>query len=76
MILHYGDLTDTGSLVSIISQVQPSEIYNLASQSDVRLSFDMAVYTAEVNALGPVRLLDAIRSCGLTDHVRFFHVPE
>ena len=72
MVLHYGDLTDSSNLVHIISQVQPTEIYNLGAQSHVKVSFDMAEYTAEVDGVGTLRLLDAIRSCGLTDKVKFY----
>ncbi|KAK9711633.1 hypothetical protein K7432_007693 [Basidiobolus ranarum] len=72
MILHYGDLTDSTCLVHIMSQVQPSEIYNLGAQSHVKVSFDMAEYTGDVDGLGTLRLLDAIRTCGLTQHVRFY----
>jgi GDPmannose 4,6-dehydratase len=72
MYLHYGDLTDSSCLVSIINKVKPSEVYNLAAQSHVKVSFDMAEYTGEVDALGTLRLLDAIRSCGLGDKVRFY----
>jgi GDPmannose 4,6-dehydratase len=74
MILHYGDLTDSTCLVHIISQVRPTEIYNLAAQSHVKVSFDMAEYTGQVDALGTLRLLDAIRTCGLTKHVKFYQV--
>ena len=72
MYLHYGDLTDSSNLVSIISRVQPSEVYNLGAQSHVKVSFDMAEYTGEVDALGTLRLLDAIRTCGLAEHARFY----
>ncbi|SCZ98372.1 BZ3500_MvSof-1268-A1-R1_Chr3-2g06326 [Microbotryum saponariae] len=72
MVLHYGDLTDTTNLVYIMSSVQPTEIYNLAAQSHVKVSFDMAEYTGDVDGLGTLRLLDAIRTCGLTKHVRFY----
>jgi len=72
MILHYGDLTDSTNLMHIISQVNPTEIYNLGAQSHVKVSFDMAEYTSNVDGLGTLRLLDAIRSCGLTDKVRFY----
>ncbi|KDE07115.1 GDP-mannose 4,6 dehydratase [Microbotryum lychnidis-dioicae p1A1 Lamole] len=72
MVLHYGDLTDTTNLVYIVSSVQPTEIYNLAAQSHVKVSFDMAEYTGDVDGLGTLRLLDAIRTCGLTKHVRFY----
>ncbi|POW20779.1 hypothetical protein PSHT_03147 [Puccinia striiformis] len=62
MVLHYGDLTDTTNLVYIISQTQPTEVYNLAAQSHVKVSFDMAEYTGDVDGLGTLRLLDAIRT--------------
>jgi len=63
--LHYGDLNDASSLQSIISEVRPDEIYNLGAQSHVRVSFDIPEYTAEVTALGTIRLLEAIRKSGL-----------
>jgi len=72
MLLHYGDLTDSTNLMHIISQVNPTEIYNLGAQSHVKVSFDMAEYTADVDGVGTLRLLDAIRSCGLTNKVRFY----
>lgn len=72
MILHYGDLTDSTCLVHIISQVRPTEIYNLAAQSHVKVSFDMAEYTGQVDALGTLRLLDAIRTCGFTKYIKFY----
>jgi GDPmannose 4,6-dehydratase len=74
MILHYGDLTDTTNLVYIISQVMPSEIYNLGAQSHVKVSFEMAEYTGDVDGLGTLRILDAIRTAGLEKHVRFYQV--
>lgn len=70
--LHYGDLTDSSCLVKIISEVQPSEIYNLGAQSHVKVSFDLAEYTANVDAVGTLRLLDAIRTCGLDKKVKFY----
>ncbi|XP_076677093.1 GDP-mannose 4,6 dehydratase [Andrena cerasifolii] len=73
MKLHYGDMTDSSSLVKVISTVQPTEIYNLAAQSHVMVSFEVSEYTAEVDAVGTVRLLDAIRTCGLEKSVRFYH---
>ncbi|XP_041375929.1 GDP-mannose 4,6 dehydratase-like isoform X2 [Gigantopelta aegis] len=72
MHLHYGDLTDSTCLVKIVSQVRPHEIYNLAAQSHVKVSFELAEYTANVDAVGTLRLLDAIRTCGLTDQVKFY----
>ncbi|KAF9963910.1 hypothetical protein BGZ70_007110 [Mortierella alpina] len=72
MRLHHGDLTDSTCLVHIISKVLPSEIYNLGAQSHVKVSFDMSEYTADVDAVGTLRLLDAIRTCGLAHLVRFY----
>ncbi|XKL64448.1 hypothetical protein PGB90_004534 [Kerria lacca] len=72
MKLHYGDLTDSSSLVKIICEVKPTEIYNLAAQSHVKVSFELSEYTAEVDAVGPLRLLDAIRTSGLTSTIRFY----
>lgn len=72
MILHYGDLTDSTCLVKIINQVQPDEIYNLGAQSHVKVSFEMAEYTSNVDGLGTLRLLDAIRTCRLEKKVRFY----
>ncbi len=62
--LIYGDLTDGGNLSTIINDVQPDEVYNLGAQSHVRVSFDMPIYTVNTDALGTLRLLEAIRSCG------------
>ncbi|KAF9379054.1 hypothetical protein CPC16_010944, partial [Podila verticillata] len=72
MRLHHGDLTDSTCLVHIISKVLPTEIYNLGAQSHVKVSFDMSEYTADVDAVGTLRLLDAIRTCGLAHLVRFY----
>ena len=71
-ILHYGDLTDTSNLVRIIQQVQPDEIYNLAAQSHVQVSFESPEYTADADALGTLRILEAIRILGLEDKTRFY----
>jgi GDPmannose 4,6-dehydratase len=65
MILHHGDLTDSSSLNRILERVQPAEIYNLAAQSHVQVSFEVPEYTAEVDAIGTLRLLDAIRETGV-----------
>ena len=70
--LHYGDLSDSTNLVYIIAQVQPTEVYNLGAQSHVKVSFEMAEYTGDVDGLGTLRLLDAIRTCGLEKVVRFY----
>ncbi|KAK2193791.1 hypothetical protein NP493_5g05005 [Ridgeia piscesae] len=72
MHLHYGDMTDSSCLVKIISEVRPTEIYNLAAQSHVKVSFDLSEYTANVDALGTLRILDAIRTCQLQDKVKFY----
>ncbi len=71
-ILHYGDLTDANNLLRIIQEVQPQEIYNLAAQSHVAVSFESAEYTANVDGLGTLRLLEAIRVLRLTESVRFY----
>ncbi len=63
--LHYGDMTDSSSLIRIIQTVQPDEIYNLAAQSHVKVSFDVPEYTAEADAVGTLRLLEAVRILGL-----------
>lgn len=63
--LHYGDMTDSSSLIRIIGEVQPDEIYNLAAQSHVKVSFDVPEYTADTDATGVLRLLEAVRICGL-----------
>src|SRR5215467_11796151 len=65
LVLHYGDLGDASSLARLIGQIQPEEIYNLAAQSHVRVSFDSPEYTSDVTALGAVRLLEAIRESGI-----------
>ena len=71
-ILHHGDMTDSSSLVHITEQVQPDEIYNLAAQSHVLVSFEEPEYTANADALGTLRLLEAIRILGLKDKTRFY----
>ena len=70
--LHYGDLTDFSSMIRIIAQVRPTEIYNLAAQSHVAVSFETPEYTANADGIGTLRLLEAIRTAGLTDHARFY----
>jgi GDPmannose 4,6-dehydratase len=72
MRLHYGDLTDSTNLVKLIYEIQPSEVYNLGAQSHVKISFDLAEYTAEVDAVGTLRLLDAIRTCNLDKKIKFY----
>jgi len=71
-ILHHGDMTDSSSLVHITEQVQPDEIYNLAAQSHVAVSFEEPEYTANSDALGTLRLLEAVRILGLKDKARFY----
>lgn len=70
--LHYGDLTDSTSLIRIIQEVQPNEIYNLAAQSHVKVSFETPEYTANADALGTLRILEAIRILNLKDKVKFY----
>lgn len=72
MKLHYGDLTDSTNLVKLIYEIQPTEVYNLGAMSHVKISFDLAEYTAEVDAVGTLRLLDAIRTCKLDDRIKFY----
>jgi len=70
--LHYGDLSDTSNLTGLIQQIQPDEIYNLGAQSHVAVSFEMPEYTADVDGLGSLRLLEAIRLLGLEKKTRFY----
>jgi GDPmannose 4,6-dehydratase len=70
--LHYGDITDSSNLIRLINEIQPDEIYNLAAQSHVRVSFDMPEYTAEVDGVGTLRLLEAVRILGLTEKTRIY----
>ncbi|TCP29378.1 GDP-mannose 4,6-dehydratase [Sphingomonas sp. BK235] len=71
-ILHYGDLADSSNLVRVLEQVQPDEVYNLGAQSHVAVSFEAPEYTADVDALGTLRLLEGIRLLGLTEKTRFY----
>ena len=70
--MHYGDLTDATNLIRIVQETQPDEIYNLAAQSHVQVSFETPEYTANADGLGTLRLLEAIRILGLSDKVRFY----
>lgn len=70
--LHWGDMTDSSSLIRIISEIKPDEIYNLAAQSHVKVSFDVPEFTADVDAMGTLRLLEAVRIAGLTDKCRIY----
>ncbi len=72
MYLHYGDLTDSTNLIRIVQETQPDEIYNLAAQSHVQVSFETPEYTANADALGPLRVLEAVRICGLTQKTRIY----
>jgi len=72
LFLHYGDLCDATNLISIIANVRPDEIYNLGAMSHVKVSFDMPEYTVDCDGVGVLRMLDAIRACGMERHVRFY----
>lgn len=71
-VLHYGDLTDSTNIIRIIQEVQPDEIYNLAAQSHVKVSFDMPEYTANADGIGTLRILDAVRLLGLIEKTRIY----
>jgi len=71
-VLHYGDMTDSTNLIRIVQETQPDEIYNLAAQSHVQVSFETAEYTANADAIGTLRLLEAIRLLGLVEKTRFY----
>ena len=75
-ILHYGDLTDSSNLTRIIQEVQPDEIYNLAAQSHVAVSFESPEYTANVDAIGALRILEAIRLLSLTEKTKFYQASS
>ena len=70
--LHYGDLSDTSSLIKVIATVRPDEVYNLAAQSHVQVSFDSPEFTADIDATGVLRVLEAVRICGLADTCRIY----
>jgi len=74
--LHYGDLTDSANIISLVQQIQPDEIYNLGAQSHVRVSFDVPEYTADVDALGALRVLEAVRLLGLTQKTRIYQASS
>jgi GDPmannose 4,6-dehydratase len=71
-VLHYGDLSDMASLMTVVQKVRPDEIYNLGAQSHVQVSFENPEYTADIDGLGALRLLEAIRIAGLAGHTRFY----
>lgn len=72
LILHYGDMTDSANLIKLVSDIKPDEVYNLAAQSHVKVSFDIPEYTANCDAVGTLRLLEAIRIAGLEKTCRFY----
>ena len=72
-ILHHGDLTDSSSLIKVIQEVQPDEIYNLAAQSHVAVSFEQPEYTPNSDALGALRIPEAIRILGLEGKTKYYH---
>ncbi len=72
LFLHYGDMTDASMLVRLVGDIKPDEVYNLAAQSHVRVSFDCPEFTCDVDALGTIRLLEAIRQAGLGKAIRFY----
>tara|TARA_Y100001980_G_C14548576_1_gene329888 strand:+ start:782 stop:1906 length:1125 start_codon:yes stop_codon:yes gene_type:complete len=74
--IHYGDLTDSHNLTNLISEIEPDEIYNLGAQSHVSVSFDIPEYTADVNATGSLRILEAIRTLGMTNKVKFYQASS
>jgi len=76
LFLHFGDLTDSSSLARLLHKIQPDEIYNLGAQSHVRVSFDIPEYTGDVDGLGTLRLLEAIRESGLGKTVRFYQASS
>ncbi|MGB8468081.1 MAG: GDP-mannose 4,6-dehydratase [Candidatus Babeliales bacterium] len=74
--LHFGDLTDSSNTVRLVQEIRPDEIYNLGAQSHVKVSFDLPEYTAEVDAIGTLRLLEAIRACGLEKKTKFYQASS
>jgi GDPmannose 4,6-dehydratase len=76
LILHYGDMTDSTNLIHVIQKIQPDEIYNLAAQSHVQVSFETPEYTANADALGALRLLEAIRILGMEDKTKFYQASS
>ncbi len=71
-VVHYADLTDAGNVIRLVGDIRPDEIYNLGAQSHVKVAFDMPEYTANVDALGTLRMLEAVRICGMEKSVRFY----
>lgn len=71
-VLHYGDITDASNMMSLIQKIQPDEVYNLAAQSHVQVSFELPAYTAQVDGVGTLNIIEAIRSLGLTQKTKFY----
>jgi GDPmannose 4,6-dehydratase len=76
LILHYGDMADASGLEKLLHQAQPDEVYNLAAQSHVRVSFDVPIYTNDIVAMGALRLLEAIKNVGATKQVRYYQASS
>jgi len=76
LFLHYGDLSDAGRLAKLIYEIQPDEVYHLGAQSHVRVSFDIPEYTADITALGTIRLLEAIRETGIDQKIKFYQASS
>lgn len=76
IVLHYGDLADQGNVIQIINGVKPDEIYNLAAQSHVKVSFELPIYTADTTGLGTLRILEAIRLLGLEKHTKYYQASS
>jgi GDPmannose 4,6-dehydratase len=74
--LHYSDLSDAGSLTRLINDIKPDEVYNLAAMSDVRVSFDIPEYTADVTGMGPLRILEAVRNAGLANTTKIYQASS
>ena len=74
--LHYGDLSDSMSIVGLVNKIRPDEIYNLAAQSHVQVSFDVPEYTADIDAIGVLRILEAVRLAGLTKTCRIYQASN
>lgn len=76
LILHYGDMSDDSNLEKLITSIQPDEVYNLAAQSHVRVSFDIPIYSSDVAAMGTIRLLEAIRNCDTDKKIRYYQASS
>ncbi len=76
LVLHYGDMADDSTLEKLISRIEPDEVYNLAAQSHVRVSFDIPLYSTDIAAMGTIRLLEAIRNCGAAQSIRYYQASS